>query len=99
MTTLMTISGRKCPSSWLIIISRPCLSKPVILFLIVSESGRGQRTDNGQKKDVADSASILLVHPYYIRHPTRQPAGTRVCRPQQQFTTPTPALKEKSGNA
>ena len=48
---------------------------------------------------VAGSASILLVHPYYIHHPTRQPAGTRVCRPQEQFTTPSPALKEKSGNA
>ena len=52
-----------------------------------------------RKKDVADSASILLDHPYYIRHPTRQPAGTRVCRPQEQFTTPSPALKEKSDNA
>ena len=27
---------------------------------------------------VADSASILLEHLYYFRHPTRQPAGTRV---------------------
>ena len=77
MTILMTISSRKRPGFRLIIISSTCLSKPVILFLIVSESGRGNRTEMC-KKNVADSASILLVHPYYIRHPTRQSAGTRV---------------------
>ena len=77
MTTLMTISGRRCPSSWLIIISRPCPSKPVILFLIVSESGRGQRTDNTQKKmwPTVQEYCLIIRITSVIR--ARQLAGTR----------------------